>query len=101
MKYLPSRLLGNVSLWACGIGVILFKAWLWNFHYPDDAEIAVLGSSILVPVGQAAAVVNFVLGWLVAVYSLKNIQKILVHFFQPLELVESIETKEFLSATAT
>jgi len=101
VKWKLSAIRGNISLWAFGMGVVLFKAWLWHFHFPESAEISVIFGGLLVPVSQAAAVVNFVLGWLVAVYSLKNVQKIFVHFFRPLELVDSIETKEFLSATAT
>ncbi len=101
MKALSGSLRGNVSLWAFGVGAVLFKAWLWHFHFPDSAEISVLFGGFLLPVSQAAAGVNFVLGWLVAVYSLKNIQRILIHFFRPLELVDGAETKEFFSAPAT
>ncbi len=101
MKAWIGNLQGNVSLWAFGTGAVLFKAWLWHFRFPDTAEISVLFGGLLVPVSQAAAVVNFVLGWLVAVYSLKNIQRILIHFFQPLELVDNPETKDFFKAPAT
>lgn len=101
MKINSSALRGNVSLWAFGIGVVLFKAWLWGFDFPEASEISVLFGGLLVSVSQAAAVVHFVLGWLVAVYSLKNVQKIFVHFFRPLELVDNVEMKQFFSATAT
>lgn len=92
---------GNLSLWSLGLSVFLFKAWQWYFAYPAETEVAVLGGVLRLKVGYLSSLVTFVFGWLVGVYSLKNLQKMMVHFFRPLGLVTDPDAQEFFSAPAT
>lgn len=92
---------GNLSLWALGLSVFAFKAWQWYFAFPGDADIAIVGGLLRLKVSYLASVVTFVFGWLVGVYSLKNLQQVMIHFFRPLELVSDAETKDFFAAPAT
>lgn len=92
---------GNLTLWLLGLSVLLFQAWLWYFGYPADAEVVVLGGLARVGVALIGKVVAFVLGWLLAVYTFNDFNKIMVNFFRPLRLVEVSEMRAFFSAPAT
>lgn len=99
-NYLPN-LRGNLSLWSLGLSVFIFKAWQWYFEYPAETEVAVLGGFLYLKVSHLVSVITFVLGWLVGIYSLKNLQKVMASFFRPINLVTDSETKDFFAAPAT
>jgi hypothetical protein len=92
---------GNLSLWALGLSVLIFKGWQWYFEYPAETEAAILGGILRLKVSYLASVITFVFGWLVGIYSLKNLQKIMIHFFRPLGLVNDTEMRDFFTAPAT
>jgi hypothetical protein len=92
---------GNLSLWALGLSVLIFKGWQWYFEYPVDTEVAILGGILRLKVSYLTSVITFVFGWLVGIYSLKNLQKVMIHFFRPLGLVNDTETQDFFTAPAT
>ena len=92
---------GDFTLWFLALSVAVFKGRQWYFGYPAETEITIVGGLLRLKVGYLASVITFVFGWLVGVYSLKNLQKVMIYFFRPLGLVTDADTKDFFTAPAT
>lgn len=99
----PERIRGNLSLWFFALAIALFKLWSHYVALPGGTQIELMFGLVAPSVDALSGFFNFLLGWLglTALVSVGQLRRVFIEFFNPINLIEDANLRQFFASPAT